>query len=476
MDLKDYVSHEPFHLQSMGAITTCSPSPISLPLLSPSQSQSQSPFPSSCHPDPALQSSSLNHVMNNFYPEPVALSLHNYRKYLAHGGSSTSVDGHDFKKLRRKNAALNLNQPSDPPHSVSPFSVSSASSPPPLSPSSSPSAVSELGAESLRGFLLSPSPVDWGSGERSGHRLDSYKILNTFRDRLEQYPDPDPTPSIRGHSKTYSDSALLNVPQDDSTVISHNGTSFEILNPHESLRFARIVSYIEDVDTYSVPSSSGHGHQRDSYLFDDTNSIPIYDTSFLDDDDHRSFPYPLEDTHEEDISPDVTAHHDLVGDSPHHPMPSISERLEENDVESTYSPDDPRRNSYSFPYPPSPTSPSHSRSYSYSHFHRPSRLWTPRSFDSSDLGEPGSPVCEDDYNPHTSWKPSPGYPRSLDAEVVITRSGKNEIHVQRRPTQRSSNRPAKGGPEASKTGPFRRLCVFAMAWRRKKFFGGEGTK
>lgn len=91
--------------------------------------------------------------MNNIYSEPGALSLHNYRKYLAHGGSSTSVDGHDFKRLRRKNAALNLNQPADLPHSVSPFSVSSASSPPPLSPSSSPSAVSEMGAESLHGFL-----------------------------------------------------------------------------------------------------------------------------------------------------------------------------------------------------------------------------------------------------------------------------------------------------------------------------------
>lgn len=193
MDLKHYVSHDPFHLQPMD--TSPSPSPISLPLSKPQT-------PSADHPDPALQPASLNHVMNNFHSEPGALSLHNYRKYLAHGGSSTSVDGHDFKRLRRKNAALNLNQPSEHPHSVSPFSISSASSPPPLSPSSSPSAVSEMGAESLRGFLckgffhfpvdmgtgegmltggsetiVSPNHVDLASCERPGQRLNSYKIL-----------------------------------------------------------------------------------------------------------------------------------------------------------------------------------------------------------------------------------------------------------------------------------------------------------
>ncbi|KAK1147612.1 hypothetical protein N8T08_000954 [Aspergillus melleus] len=478
MDLKDYISHEPFHVQPVDSISACSPSPVPLPLLSQTQTQSQSQFPSPDHPDPALQPSSLNHVMNNLYAEPGALSLHNYRRYMAHGGSSTSVDGHDFKRLRRKNAALNLNQPSDPPHSVSPFSVSSASSPPPLSPSSSPSAVSDLGAESLRGFLLSSTPMDLVSYERPGHRLNSYKILDTFRDRLESYPEPNPTPSIRGHSKTYSDSALLDVARDDSTVISHNGTSFEILNPHESLRFARIVSYIEDVDTYSSPGSSGHDHQRDSYISDD--AIPIFDASFLGDDDDLLYAYPVgEDTYrEDDITATTTAHvhrahHDLVGDSPHHPMPSISERLEENDVESIASPDELHR----LPYSPSPSHTcTHSRSYSYSHshshFHRGSRLWTPRSFDSSELGEPGSPVYEHEPETfrHSFW---PKHHHHIPQSTTPTPLLRGHIHTHVLPR---SSTPRKASQDAGKTGPLKRLCGLAMALRSKRFWSKDGEK
>lgn len=88
------------------------------------------------------------------------LSLHHYRKYLSDGlQSNPFIDNHDAKRVKRKNAAVNLNQNPmmmmyyQPPRpTISLLSGSSAaSSPPPLSPSYSPSAISEQ-PESLDGF------------------------------------------------------------------------------------------------------------------------------------------------------------------------------------------------------------------------------------------------------------------------------------------------------------------------------------
>lgn len=79
------------------------------------------------------------------YPAGYAgnLSLHNYRKLLP--DSDPFIDGQDGKLLRRKNAALHLNQTQlDSVPLSTPFSMSSpGSSPPPLSPSYSPSARSD---------------------------------------------------------------------------------------------------------------------------------------------------------------------------------------------------------------------------------------------------------------------------------------------------------------------------------------------
>jgi hypothetical protein len=78
-----------------------------------------------------------------------------------------------MKKLRRKNAAFNLNQYQahmSQPHQP-PFAASSvASSPPPLSPSHSPSAWSEQGPESLDGFC------------RTSHTVAYYHVMVTDKD------------------------------------------------------------------------------------------------------------------------------------------------------------------------------------------------------------------------------------------------------------------------------------------------------
>lgn len=78
---------------------------------------------------------------------PGSLSLHTYRKHLLQPDSPDRAAPGD-KKLKRKYGVLNLNQiPTHPPARApwSPLSASSvASSPPPLSPSYSLSAVSQF--------------------------------------------------------------------------------------------------------------------------------------------------------------------------------------------------------------------------------------------------------------------------------------------------------------------------------------------
>ncbi|KAL4875034.1 hypothetical protein BJY04DRAFT_202740 [Aspergillus karnatakaensis] len=301
---------------------------------------------------------------------PGALSLHNYRKSLSQ--AKDLFDGQEGKTLRRKNAASNLNQTTQAQMGTSyynayyhPFAASSTTSspPPPLSPSYSPSALSEQLPELVEGYGYSLSPLLDGAHYESSKdgKQSPYKLLDTFRDRLEKFPDPD-TPDVvefHGHSRARSDSVLFKTRRarkPPTATVVHQGTSFEILNPHESLDFARIVSYIEDVDSHSASN-----HQRDSYLNGSDNCDVIeeepdaYDASY-------------------DLNENEKAHDDLVGDSPHHPMPSISERLEEKDAESCYAP-------------------------SVRPLSRPLsmvRPWTAHNETDHDLGEPGPPVCYED--------------------------------------------------------------------------------
>ncbi|KAL6235908.1 hypothetical protein BDW75DRAFT_127648 [Aspergillus navahoensis] len=262
--------------------------------------------------------------------EPVAgiRSLYNYRESLF--SDPSLADCQEGRRLRRKNAASNLNKTTTAPMGTliqdayyHPFSTSptTSSPPPPLSPSYSPSALSEQLPELLDGYgnpLSTLADRSYSEG-MAGDKQSPYKLLGTFRDRLDRFPatDTPDTVEFHGHNRARSDSVLWRTPRGRkppaTATVVHQGTSFEILNPHESLDFARIVSYIEDMDCQSAGPRT-----RDSYLnssdgFHIISEEPdIYDAP-------GEIPVAKERVHD-----------DLIGDSAQHPLPSISQRLEED--------------------------------------------------------------------------------------------------------------------------------------------------
>ena len=192
-------------------------------------------------------------------------------------------------------------------------------------------------------------------------------------------------------------------------TISHGGASFEILNPRKSLDIARIVSFIEDVDGYSLPSLDPI---RDSKVSTTTVDLGLdrcslsqfTDASLPSHYSSQSLYTPLtrfstpkrqttdipssspgvhgrvrslsdysihEQNHwaqnqQDETEPHEEMYPDLIGDSPNQQMTSISERLEEQDEDN----DERQRES--------PGSPSSQKTF--------------YSDDDSDIGEPGSPV------------------------------------------------------------------------------------
>ncbi|KAJ5174303.1 uncharacterized protein N7482_000180 [Penicillium canariense] len=193
-----------------------------------------------------------------------ALSLHDYRKYLSQSAECVNdpVDRSE-KTLKRKTATLNLNRPS-PLMSLSSCAVSvssTASSPPPLSPSYSHSIISyqseqEPEVSEAASVVLPPpqGPRVHLVSEKATRPRPNRKRLNTFREKLEK------NGQARGQAQQHSplSRARASNPMLDNTpavaTISHGGTSFEILNPRKSLDVARIVSFIEDVDGCSILS------------------------------------------------------------------------------------------------------------------------------------------------------------------------------------------------------------------------------
>ncbi|KAF4218198.1 hypothetical protein CNMCM6805_004360 [Aspergillus fumigatiaffinis] len=361
---------------------------------------------------------------------PGALSLHHYRRFLSQDDGFIALNRDGGKTLRRKNAALDLNksQTSLTPPLCS-FSVSSAaSSPPPLSPSYTPSPVSYRGEngpgldESLFSFpssfldintsqqTLRPSPV------HSPHQL-----LETFRARLARFPEPESqeqtfTPR---HTKARSDSMLLELRRPIATV-EHQGTSFEILNPHESLKFARIVSYIEDVDSSSItddPRDSFNATrlQSETLIFEHDETIEAIH------DHNQAHDRYISDADEE------KAHYELIGDIPYQPMPSISERLEGNET------DMPQSHKWSSP--------------------PQSRPMTAQSY-GSELGEPGYSVLAS-YD-GAEWT------GTTDDILAM----KYDEMQRSESTRRSSSDRKKRGTR----NPFRKLRTFARSLRRGRPF------
>lgn len=159
------------------------------------------------------------------------------------------------------------------------------------------------------------------------------RMQNTFRDRLRKpsssIPPHQPCGPGPSHSKARSDSMLLDVRRPKATMV-HHGTSFEILNPHESLNFARIVSYIEDVD-YSSRSSSEYQRESLSFLSESTDGSATVGAVMETATGSSSRSTSPAATVEEDGC--QRTHSDLVGDAAHVPLPSISERLATSPVE-----------------------------------------------------------------------------------------------------------------------------------------------
>ncbi|RMJ27065.1 hypothetical protein PHISP_02074 [Aspergillus sp. HF37] len=225
------------------------------------------------------------------------------------------------RRVRRKNGAANLTQQSASASASasagSSVSLSSATSglsstPPPLSPSYSLSAMSQ-GSETEAGS---------GSGSVSvqeGQRMRNGKMVSRSPHPLETETLAD----YKRHNTTSSDSLLAQNETQPATVF-HDGASFQILNPRHSLRFARIVSYIEDVDY--IRDDAGRGPWLGS-----TGGIMEEDN---DDDDavglsNRSAGQRINQGEAPIKSADAEhlAHLDIVGDAPIAPIPSISERL-----------------------------------------------------------------------------------------------------------------------------------------------------
>ncbi|KAJ6015997.1 hypothetical protein N7540_010588 [Penicillium herquei] len=216
-----------------------------------------------------------------------SLSLHDYRKHLAQAAeyNDDPVDRSE-KTLKRKTGTSNLNRPPElstfSSYAVS-ISSSGASSPPPLSPSCSQSVLSQ------RSELdeVSDLPLDQlqlGAHPVQGPRVDlvsenlvrprpNRKRLNTFRQKLEARGQVQHSPLSRPQ-----DSEMLATTQAAATI-SHGGASFEILNPRKSLDLARIVSFIEDVDTCSLMSAD---QIRDSMVSSFTIDQGLIDQGLID--------------------------------------------------------------------------------------------------------------------------------------------------------------------------------------------------
>ncbi|RHZ54215.1 hypothetical protein CDV55_102812 [Aspergillus turcosus] len=356
---------------------------------------------------------------------PGALSLHHYRRFLSQDDGFIALNGNGGKTLRRKNAALDLNksQTSLTPPLCS-FSVSSAaSSPPPLSPSYSPSPVSyrgENGAGLDESLLSFPSTFsDIATSEQTFRQSpvhSRHQLLETFRARLARFPEPEPQQQTftPGHTKARSDSMLLELRRPTATV-EHQGTSFEILNPHESLKFARIVSYIEDVDNSSITD------ERDSFNATQAQS----ETLILGQDE------PVEVIHDHNHyisdADEEKAHYELIGDLPYQPMPSISERLEGNETDIPQS--------HKWTSPPQ------------------SRPMTALSYE-SELGEPG-------YSVLASYD-GVGWTGTTDDILAM----KYEEMERRESTRWSLSDQKKRG----KRNPFRKLRSFVHALRSGRLF------
>ncbi|KAJ5659816.1 hypothetical protein N7507_006267 [Penicillium longicatenatum] len=352
------------------------------------------------------------------------LSLHDYRKQLAQAAECIDdpVDRSE-KTLRRKTGTSNLNRP--PENTTVPYAVSTASSvastPPPLSPSCSHSVLSvrsEQDEVSESSQLQSGAPTQGPRVSLVSEHLTrprpNRKRLNTFRQKLEARGQAQNSPLSRPQK---SDPMLATT----AATISHGGASFEILNPRKSLDFARIVSFIEDVDSCSIFSDQGRDSKVSTFSIDqglDRSSLSQFTDASLPshyssqslytttpfsssystpkrqtaDIPSSSFSDCSSNLHDSWGSYESKQLHDMVGESPRPRMASISERLEERE-DLPSDPDSPR-----------PLSSSPATYYS----------------GESEIGEPGSPVYA-----NGEWSQVDGRDRGIFLELPPSYENEN---------------------------------------------------
>lgn len=128
-------------------------------------------------------------------------------------------------------------------------------------------------------------------------------------------------------------------------MVSHDGASFQILNPRQSLKVARIVSYIEDMEysTDICASRSGSwcpGRDVDEKGIPESDEIAPEDASQQNDLDLIDLlsNHNTDDDHNPPDEAELQAHLDIMGDIPGTPIPSISERLQANHHGSAQTP------------------------------------------------------------------------------------------------------------------------------------------
>ncbi|KAJ5322307.1 uncharacterized protein N7506_011437 [Penicillium brevicompactum] len=323
-----------------------------------------------------------------------ALSLHDYRKFLSK--SADRIDDpvdHAGRKLKRKTAALHLNRP--PALNISyPNSVSSASSPPPLSPSYSHSIISQRSEEPEIGeahpvHYQSPSPRVTLVSDNGTRTRPNRKRLNTFREKFQQNKAQAQAEAEVEARKAEPDSMLAST-QAVATV-SHGGACFEILNPRKSLDLARIVSYIEDVDSCSILSDQESTFPLDQGLdrvsisqYTDASLPSFYSANSLYTSLDQSTPKG-----QEFPSPSPGNHgrvHSLSEYSLNEGFNYWSRPVQNNSENDRH--DDPQTAMTSIREESVPPA----LSDSHTHSRRPSTPSTQDFYSESEIGEPGSPV------------------------------------------------------------------------------------
>jgi hypothetical protein len=175
-------------------------------------------------------------------------------------------------------------------------------------------------------------------------------------------------------------------------TVSHGGACFEILNPRKSLDLARIVSYIEDVDSYSLDNRDStfydQGLDRVSLSqFTDASLPSFYSTNSI----YTSLPAEPSTPKATDIPSSSPGIRDRVRSLSDFSLSEQSFNYWSRPVQNDLTTDHEIPMTSIREESQSPAL-SHSHSNTITHSRRPSTPSTQDFYSESEIGEPGSPV------------------------------------------------------------------------------------